>query len=366
MKILVASNDLTFNPALVSAYRDAGHEVHAGVPNFLLALGKYDIVHFHWPEELVGFGINSANPLRTRDVLNLIDRYKKNTVLVATAHNLVPHAADTLESPQRAYFAQFYERMDVICHFSKYSLERFAETYRNLSSIPQLVHGLNSYDHLLQFTEGPVAARQALGLPTDEFVFSVIGAMRKAEELTLVRQGWTKARLSRAHLLFASDPPWHVMQSHHRLIDKAKHRRWLGANRRVRNVGGNLDDRTLVKVIEASDALIVPRFGLHLNSGLVPLALTFGTAVIAPDYGVCSEHVPKSANSLYKPGDAHALALALRRQIGLDREQVRSANLHLIRSTGGWANIIASVWPTIMERGRSKGIIGFDGSDAGE
>lgn len=366
MKILVASNDLTFNPALVSAYRDAGHEVHAGVPNFLLALSEYDIIHFHWPEELVGFGINSANPLRTREVLNLIDRHKQSSVLVATVHNLVPHAADTLDGPETAYFAQFYERMDIICHFSEYSFKRFAETYPNLSCIPQIVHGLNSYDHLLRFAEGPVVARQSLGLPTNEFVFSVIGAMRKPEELSLVRQGWTKAHLSQAHLLLASDPPWNVMQAHHRLIDKAKHHRWLSANRRVRNVGGNLDDRTLVKLVEASDALIVPRFGLHLNSGLVPLALTFGTAVIAPDYGVCSECVPRSANSLYKAGDFNALALALRRQIGLDRERVRSANLHLIRSTGGWANIIASVWPTIKERGRRKGIAAFDKSDAGE
>lgn len=45
MRILVASNDLTFNPALIAAYRAAGHEVNSGVPDFVLGLGDYGVIH---------------------------------------------------------------------------------------------------------------------------------------------------------------------------------------------------------------------------------------------------------------------------------------------------------------------------------
>jgi glycosyltransferase involved in cell wall biosynthesis len=366
MRILVASNDMTFNPALIAAYRAAGHEVHSGVPNFLLGLGEYDVIHLHWPEELVGFGSNSASPAKTEPVLDRIDQWIGRAVLVATVHNLIPHGAQRLDGPEATYFAEFYRRMDVICHFSEYSRMRYAETYPNLSSVPQLVHGLNSFDHLWPLARGTAAARETLSLPADGFVFSVIGSMRKLEEFYLLRQGWAKAQLDQSHLLLATNPPWHAMRLHNRLIDKARHRRWLGAHRNVRTLGGNLDDATLVSVIEASDAVIVPRFGLHLNSGIVPLALTFGTAVIAPDYGVCRERLAMSANSLYTAGDSSELAQALRRQIGRDPVQVRSSNLDLIRSTGGWSNIISSVWPTIEQRGRDMCIAAFIESDAGD
>lgn len=359
MRILVASNDLTFNPALIAAYRAAGHEVYAGVPNFMLGMGDYDVIHLHWPEELAGFGLNSADTRKTQPVLDCIDRWMGRAVLVATVHNLVPHASPRLDGPEAAYFAEFYRRMDVICHFSEYSRVRYAETYPNLSSVPQLVHGLNSFDHLRPLARGVAAAREALELPADGFVFSVIGAMRKPEELSLLRRGWAKAQLSQSHLLLATNPPWHEMRFDQRLIDKARHRYWLGANQHVRALGGNLDDTTLVRVVEASDAIIVPRFGLHLNSGLVPLALTFGKAVVAPDYGVCRERLATSANSLYTPGDASSLAQALRRQVELDPVQVSAMNLEIIRSTGGWSNIIASIWPLIRQRGRDKGIVVF-------
>jgi glycosyltransferase involved in cell wall biosynthesis len=362
MRILVASNDLTFNPALIDAYRAAGHEVHAGVPNFMLGLGDYDVIHLHWPEELVGFGVNSADPAKTQPVLDRIDQWAKRAVLVATVHNLVPHSTKRLDGPEASYFDKFYSRIDIICHFSEYSRARYLETFPNIPLAAQLVHGLNSFDHLLPLAQGTGAARKALGLPEDQYVFSVIGALRKPEELSLLRHGWSQARLNQANLLLAANPPWYEMRLHHRMVDKMMHRRWLRVNPLVRTMGGNLDDKTLVRVVEASDALIVPRFGLHLNSGLVPLALTFGTAVIAPDYGLCREQLSASANSLYAAGDPTALAQALHQQVMLDPAKVRRENLEFIRSTGGWANILATIWQTVKQRGRDKGIRAFFGS----
>lgn len=362
MRILVASNDLTFNPSLIAAYRAAGHEVHAGVPNLMLGLGDYDVIHFHWPEELVGFGANSADLAKTQPVLDCIDQWSRCAVLVATVHNLVPHSTQRLDGPEASFFDKFYSRMDLICHFSDYSRARYIETFPNLPVAAQLVHGLNSFEHLLPLAQGTRAARKALGLPEGHCVFSVIGALRKPEELSLLRHGWSQARLNHANLLFAATPPWHEMRLHHRVIDKLMHRGWLRANPLVRVMRGNLDDKALVRVVEASDALIVPRFGLHLNSGLVPLALTFGTAVIAPDYGLCRERLPASANSLYAAGDPTALAQALRRQAMLDPVKVRQENVEFIRSAGGWANILAAIWQTVRQKGRDKGIRAFAGS----
>jgi hypothetical protein len=48
------------------------------------------------------------------------------------------------------------------------------------------------------------------------------------------------------------------------------------------NMGGQVDDASLVRVVEAIHGVIILRFGNHLNSGLLPLVLTLGTPVIAP------------------------------------------------------------------------------------
>lgn len=359
MRVLVASNDLTFNPSLVAAYRAMGHEVHAGVPNFALRLGDYDLVHLHWPEELVGFGINCSNAAKTRSALDLLDWWRARAVVVGTVHNLIPHAASSTEGPEARYFLEFYKRIDVIGHFSEYSFSRYAEVFPSISPDKQVVHGLNTFEHLTGLANGPGQARQALGIPADKRVFCVIGAMRKPEEMQLLRSAWHHAGLRDAVLLLATDPPWHAMRVVSRQIDKLVHRRWLASHPSVRCFGGNLDDEMLVRVVEASDAVVVPRFGHHLNSGLVPLAMTFGTAVVAPDYGVCRERLPAISNSLYTAGDPRALAEALQRQVRMDRQDARRRNLGFASEGNGWLGILGSVWPKVEEIGRAKGLSAF-------
>src|SRR5215471_7496887 len=104
MRILVASDDLSFNPALVAAYLARGHKVTTGVSNFALRLGDYDIVHLHWPEELVGFGVNAADAGRTVQALDDLNWWATRAVIVTTVHNLVPHAARGTDGPEAAYF----------------------------------------------------------------------------------------------------------------------------------------------------------------------------------------------------------------------------------------------------------------------
>jgi glycosyltransferase involved in cell wall biosynthesis len=360
MRILVASNDLTFNPSLVLAYRARGHEVAAGVSNFVLRLGDYDIVHLHWPEELVGFGTNCTHAGRTAHALDLLDWWAKRAVIVTTVHNLMPHDADSTGGPETAYFQAFYERADLICHFSEHSHGRYSQVYPKLDPTLHIVHGLNNFAHLQPLAEGCALARQRLGLLMDVAVFSVIGAVRKPEELYLLRRAWSLASLRAANLIFAVDPPWHRMRLLTRVADKIKHRHWLSKNQNILNIGGNIDDTTLVRVVEASNAIIVLRFGHHLNSGLLPLALTFGTPVIAPDYGVNSEVLANTMNALYFPGDARSLAAAISHMSTADSILAREENLKLARRLG-WSAILDKIWGRIMAVGARKGLPAFAG-----
>ena len=118
LKILVATEDLTFSVSLSHAYKALGHEVSAGLPELYLGLRDFDLIHFHWPEELTGWAMPPSTRA-VRRVLDRIDALKPQTKMVCTVHNLLPHADRGGES--EALYTAFYARMDVIGHFSESS-----------------------------------------------------------------------------------------------------------------------------------------------------------------------------------------------------------------------------------------------------
>lgn len=356
-RVLMCSNDQTFSPALTHAYHARGLDVVAGISNLDPAFGAFDVIHLHWPEELVGWGTHSASPARTARALALLDWWSERAVLVATVHNLVPHHARRLDGPEADYFRAFYERADLICHFSEYSRERYREVYPSLAPDRQICHPLNSYDHLLPLARGRQAARAALGLDPDAPVFALCGAMRKREEMTLVRSAWRRLSRRDARLLLASRPALGSMGLASRTMEKTIHRIW-SRDARIRTLDAHPDDEALVRIVEAADALLVPRIGHHLNSGLIPLALTFGTGVVAPDRGPNREIVPLPANELYDAQDPVSFAAAMDRQAAKSAQAVRDANLAHGRMLG-WDGILERIWPRVVGAGRAKGLAAF-------
>lgn len=353
-RVLMCSNDLTFAPALTQAYQARGFEVAVGVDGLDAPPGAYDVVHLHWPEELVGWRSGASDPERTQVALEKLDRWRAHAVLVATVHNLVPHNTERIDGLEAAYFRDFYERIDLIGHYSGYSRQRYAEVYPSLDAGKQVVQPLNSFAHLLPLGTGRAAARQALGLGPDEPVFAVFGALRKQAEAELLQKAWSKVRRKDARLLLASRPNWAGVSRFGRLLGKIRRKLWL-RDPRIIQPGFHPDDAELVRLLEAADAALVPRLGHHLNSGLVPLAFTFGTAVIAPDNGPNGEIIPLPANELYAPGDATAFARAIERQADKSADETRAANLaHMTRM--GWGNILDFLWPRVIEAAKAKGL----------
>ncbi|WP_041392218.1 hypothetical protein [Sphingobium sp. SYK-6] len=361
-RVLMASNDQTFSPALTHAYHARGLDVTAGVPNLDPAFGRFDVLHVHWPEELAGW--SARDKARTDKVLELLDWWKQRAVIVATVHNLVPHRAERLDGPESVYFNAFYERVDLLCHFSGYSRERYAEQYPAIPQARQIVQPLNTYDHLLPLMRGREAARAQFGVKPDEHVFAVCGAMRLPAEMNLVRAAWSRLRDPSARLLLASGPSWSGLDPVRRTAGKVAHRLWL-RDRRISRLGGQVDDSTLVGILEAADTIIIPRLGHHLNSGLVPLALTFGTGILAADLGANREIVPQPQNELYEAGNADSLIEAMRRQMVKSSAEVRAANL-AHRDTIGWGAALDMIWPRVVEIGRHKRLPAFTSAAQGE
>jgi glycosyltransferase involved in cell wall biosynthesis len=85
----------------------------------------------------------------------------------------------------------------------------------------------------------------------------------------------------------------------------------LAQHPRIRHHPGFVPDDRVQVYFNAADVVALP-YEQVTTSSSVMLALTFGRPVVAPDLEVLAEVVPPEAGILYSPGQAGALADALR------------------------------------------------------
>lgn len=309
--------------SLSHAYKAAGHDVSAGLSELYLDLRAFDIIHFHWPEELTSWAM-PPSPQAMRRVLARIDALKPSTKMVCTVHNLLPHADRGGES--QALYTAFYERMDVIGHFHESSRAAVAARFPEIAASKHIVHGMQDFADLRIHARGGAAAREQLGLPADMTVVAAVGQLRSVGELALLANAVGQSGLPPFHTLCAFRAP-----PGGSIVDRARRKLLLRTfDRRPRiKLDGYLDDAELVAVCEAADIIVIPRLENQLNSGVLPLAMTFGTGIVAPDCGVFREMLAGSMNELYAPGDAGAMATAIGRLAGKDPNAVRASNLDL-------------------------------------
>ena len=329
MNVLVATEDLTFSVSLSQAYKAAGHEVSAGLPELYLGLRPFDLIHFHWPEELTGWAM-PPSPRAMARVLARIDALKPHSRMVCTVHNLLPHA--DRGGGSLALYRAFYERMDVVGHFHESSRAAVAARFPEIPAAKHLVHGMQDFADLRVYVAGKPAARERLGLPADATVVSALGQLRSMGELGLLSAGLSKSKMSAPTMLRAFRPP-HAST----IVDRARRKYLMRGFDGLPGVrlDGYLGDIDMVAVCEAADIVVIPRLENQLNSGVLPLAMTFGTGIVAPDCGGFRETLAGSMNELYAPGDAHAMAAAITRLAAKDPDEVRASNLAL-SSDWGW------------------------------
>jgi len=350
MKILVATDDRLFNYDLCAAYISLGFEVHTGLANLFLRQQDFDLIHFQWPEELA-----SPNPTDRTTVQRAIDCvawWRQRSTLVCSVHNLLPHYASK-DGTSHWLYESFYAQMHAIGHFNQTSREAVAMTFPAVSAEKQFIHGMNLYSGLRRFSAGRTEARKALGIADSRFVVAAIGQLRSAAELTLVQDAIDRATDSKPLPIFASRlparrQPLSAWQSY-------RHRKWARRHAAL-EFHGFLNDDVLVRLIEASDAIVIPRLKRQMNTGLLPLAMTFATPVIAPDFGVYTELLGTSENELYTPDDANALAGAIDRMAHKPAEALRTANREL-SSQWGWDFVVRRILdqiggPTAAVHGR--------------
>jgi glycosyltransferase involved in cell wall biosynthesis len=169
-------------------------------------------------------------------------------------------------------------------------------------------------------------------------VIAAVGQLRSMDELGLLSDAVGKPGLPPVHMIRAFRPP-----NISSISDRVRRKYLKRSFDRLPGVtlDGYLEDADLVAVCEAADIMMIPRMENHLNSGVLPLAMTFGTGVVAPDCGVFHETLGGSMNELYAAGDPDAMTKAISRLAAKHPIAVRASNLALSKDWG---------WPRGVER----------------
>jgi hypothetical protein len=335
-RVLIPSDNRDFVVELARTYHRLGWDAVVGRQNFELETGRYDLVHFQWPEELCGWKPPSQEQMD--QIFTRIEWWSQRSRLLITVHNLLPHR-DSEHPAYRRLFEGIYERIPVLGHFSETSRRLTCTHFPHADRQRNVVTGFFNWDGFLPKQRNAGAARDGLGIKPGEFVILVFGAIREWEEVQLVRRGFERAQIKGKRLLMAGryqedGPVW-----------RQRWRRWAW-RRWLRGAGAVVAERFLPDeevhtIVDAADVLLIPRLKA-LNSGLPGLAATFGKVWVAPDCGAFPELDSLTHNPLYRTGDSGSLSRALEESFHLDRQAIAVENRKLADS---WK------WETIVSTG---------------
>lgn len=242
-------------------------------------LGKYDVIHFHWPD---GY-INQPKLLKALQRMwlfaSIIMLAKlKGCLIVWTVHNIVPHDVYHPRLSQR-FMRWFINRCDGLIFMSEQSKQSFFTHYKTKNKLRSAIiphgHYRNSYPAAINQTR----AKRQLGLPENMQVLLSFGMIKPYKNIDTLIEVFSQSGPANYLLVIAGNPDTQ------QLAERLKHLK--GTNDNVRLFLHFIPDEELHLFLSAADLVILP-YKAILNSGALLLALSFNKPVIAPRIGAFS------------------------------------------------------------------------------
>lgn len=330
MRILIvydeAHADNLFVPTLCRAIRQQNIRLLCSQQEFWEGNTHFDIVHFQWPEEVVGWNCN--DPAIIDKLKQRIAFYQaQGTRFIYTRHNQCPHYANSIITEAYTLIETCADTIIHLGHFSYNELNTKYPGKRHLV-IPHHIYE-NAYNENINREE----ARRKLNIPTDRFVITAFGKFRKREESIMVLKAYLRSGIRHRYLLA---PRLYPFPRHPQKNVLKKITAWLlwhlliPAINRIFHIQGDSNEKIvpnedLPHYLAASDVIFIQRKHI-LNSGNVPLAFLFRKVVIGPDYGNAGELLRETGNPVFHPEKPETIREALNKAFLLDKQHHGEAN----------------------------------------
>jgi beta-1,4-mannosyltransferase len=241
--------------------------------------GRYDILHFHWPDGYV----NKRGWLKSlqRALLFacvLLASKVKHSKIVWTVHNVQPHDAYH-PGFSRRFMRWFVEQCNGFIFMSEDSKEKFLQSYQPPATAHFAIIPHGHYRESYPAAIAPAAARQRLGLPADQKVLLFAGMIKPYKNLEGLIELFNATRPQDYVLVIAGNTDSQALAE--------RLRKLAAGNPDIYLFLQFIPDNQLHIYLSAADAVILP-YKAILNSGALLLALSFNKPVIAPRLGAFS------------------------------------------------------------------------------
>ncbi len=270
---------------LAEAYQDAGHKVMLGIQNFLFTNVVPDIVHVHWPEAIYRWRFKLPfTDQSVRQIAQRLSWYKgMGSKVVYTAHNLLPHEPVDLAFEREVYDV-VTANADVIAHHGAASIKLIAKAGCNARHCV-VPHGPYEAEDRSWHQ-----ARRRYGLPDDKWVILNFGRQRHNKGGGFIGRvfdasNWSGSRLftigpraggrgglARRAVVLASS------------LAKERTVGLLDKPRRRTTIMRNFASSEIPDIMAATDIVFLGHQA-GINSGIIPLAISYGKPLVYPDIG---------------------------------------------------------------------------------
>jgi len=280
-----------------------------GLLDFWAIPDDVDVLHIQWPEALFRWG--EPKPWNLVNLQETLHQWRERAAVVVTVHNRHPHAGRT-----RLYdrlYRLVYAAADGFIHFGDVSREHVRSSYPDTRHAAHVVIPHGDYSCFLSDVRRSESRRHLSLKPRHQVVLS-FGHHRHRHEVELVLHGFHALNARNKRLIIAGKLPFPA-----RRRDRLRSRLYLKArlDPRVQLHRGWVPDEQLPYLLEAADALIIPRRGV-LNSGNVALGFTFGVPVAGTEEGVVGEVLRETGNPVFDPANPSSIGSALQRALASD------------------------------------------------
>lgn len=241
--------------------------------------GRYDILHFHWPDGYVNKRgwIKSLQRALLFATMLLVSKFKHSKI-VWTVHNAQPHDAFHPRFSRR-FMRWFVQQCDGFIFMSEDSKEKFLQLYQPSATAHYAIIPHGHYRESYPAPISPTVARQRLGLPPNQKVLLFAGMIKPYKNIEGLITLFNETRPQDYVLVIAGNTESPALAE--------RLRKLAAGNPDIYLFLQFIPDNQLHIYLSAADAVILP-YKAILNSGALLLALSFNKPVIAPRLGAFS------------------------------------------------------------------------------
>lgn len=274
---------------------------------------EYEIVNIHWPEYIFEWKEPTNNQLI--QLKNHFKKWKKHSKIVYTLHDEKNHYKESESFDE--LFKLVFENCDAIIHLSKYSLNKYTKFFPNKEHTV-IEHPLYT---TIPNNSTRNEAKEFLNINKNSKVILIFGQIRTYAEQKMILRSFKKIHQKNIVFLVARFP--YIPPSYIPNFLKEKYRslmfRFFKIKKRYFFGTEFVNVNNIQYFLNASDVVYIARKNT-LNSGNIPLAITFNKIAVGPNTGNMGEILDELNFPKFEPDNINSIVKELKTGIAKSDE----------------------------------------------